>query len=493
MTRSIAVILLLFSLVGCAPRARLTFPYRRLIATTQPQSFDCDGDGRNDFAVTFDKSGRLDAVAYDDGEDGKFDRVYRLADYANEDVPHLILLLDSIPFQMAADRYAGGEFRWFDPPTKVIAPFPSLTEICYGQLLAGAPMPGMVAQYYDPRKRRLHDGLWDRGVMGNLYPWEQYLDYRSGSKEEGLTYLDPQKWYHAELERARRAFDDSPNRTTIVYLTSASGMACKYGREGIDQVLDGAARLCLQLLYERHGAIKISMMADHGHNLVTSKNIDVGELLRRAGFNVATYIQKPSDVVLEAYGLVTYAAVRTTEPKRVTAALLTSEGVDMACYLDGGHVAVCDNRGCATIDARGPEKLRYRATTSDVLKLEPVIALLREKGKLDADGFATRDDWFAATVDHEYPDAPARLWDAFHRLVVNPPEVMFTARDGYTAGLPSFERFITMKSTHGSLNQINTATFLMTMTGRAKAPLRTRDVIRTIAPDFAIPTIRSAR
>ena len=63
MKRSIAATVLIICFVGCAPRARLTFPYRRLIATTQPQSFDCDGDGRNDFAVTFDHSGRLDAVA----------------------------------------------------------------------------------------------------------------------------------------------------------------------------------------------------------------------------------------------------------------------------------------------------------------------------------------------------------------------------------------------------------------------------------------------
>jgi len=33
---------------------------------------------------------------------------------------------------------------------------------------------------------------------------------------------------------------------------------------------------------------------------------------------------------------------------------------------------------------------------------------------IDKDGCASEDDWFAATVDHTYPDAPRRIWDAFH-------------------------------------------------------------------------------
>ncbi len=86
--------------------------------------------------------------------------------------------------------------------------------------------------------------------------------------------------------------NDSPNQVTLVYITSASGMACKYGREGIDEVLDGAARLCLQLLYERHGAIRISVMADHGHNMVASKNIDVEKLLRAGGFKPGNRLNK---------------------------------------------------------------------------------------------------------------------------------------------------------------------------------------------------------
>ena len=72
----------LLLLVGCqAPLASLTFPYRPLCASGQPQWFDVNHDGKNDFAITFDKQGRVDALCYDDDEDGKFDRIYHLKDY----------------------------------------------------------------------------------------------------------------------------------------------------------------------------------------------------------------------------------------------------------------------------------------------------------------------------------------------------------------------------------------------------------------------------
>ena len=120
-------------------------------------------------------------------------------------------------------------------------------------------------------------------------------------------------------------------------------------------------------------------------------------------------------------------------------------------------------------------KILYTPITRDVFGYKNVI-----------DGFASRERWFTATCDLEYPDAPTRVWEAFHERVVDPPDVMFTTRDGRYAGLASFEKFIHIESTHGSLNQINSATFLLTMTGRVKSAttLPTRDVMRTIEPGW---------
>ena len=66
---------------------------------------------------------------------------------------------------------------------------------------------------------------------------------------------------------------------------------------------------------------------------------------------------------------------------------------------------------------------------------------------------------------------------------------MITTRDGYCAGRRDFEGFIKMASTHGSLNQVNSATFIMSMTGRVTKPLRSREVLSVIEPGF-VPMVK---
>jgi hypothetical protein len=172
----------------------------------------------------------------------------------------------------------------------------------------------------------------------------------------------------------------------------------------------------------------------------------------------------------------------------VADALLPHPEIELVMYMEGDRVLVRSSAGTAATECRGG-KLRYVAVDHDVLRYQPVIDALNGQGKLP-DGFASDDDWFAATLDHEYPDAPRRIWDAFHGMAVNPPRVMFTTHDGWCAGLPEFEKFIKMASTHGSLNQINSATFVMSMTrGRLTGPMRSREVLGHVQPGFE-PRVR---
>jgi hypothetical protein len=121
----------------------------------------------------------------------------------------------------------------------------------------------------------------------------------------------------------------------------------------------------------------------------------------------------------------------------------------------------------------------------DVLGYEPVIEQLKKDGNLSSDGWAADRGWFAATVDHRYPDALKRVWEAFHGLVISPPEVMVTLKAGWYAGERALERWITMKSTHGSLDRDNSVTFLMTMKrGVSRKALRGGEVMQTIEPGW---------
>lgn len=457
-------------LMGCAPHTRLSFPTHALETRGGWEWFDVNHDGRGDFAVD------ADHVGYDDDQDGALDRVYRLSDYQNESVPHLIIMLDSIPFHSIADRYARGDFRFFPPPQKIIPIFPTLTEISYTNFLHAPPLPGMIDDFYDHQTNKMNSGLWHR-FSGNEEPWEQRLAYHAKFWEGGLTYLNPRGWFPAEMARVRDAIDRSPDRMTLVYVISASGMMSKYGADAIDEMFDQVRQLCLQLLYERQGALKISVMADHGHNLSPSKNVHLPEILKAAGFRPTDQLRDANDVVMELDGLLTYAGVITAQPAKVSDVLVRREEIEFAMYLEGDRVIVRNDKGSAAIDCRDG-KVRYRPVDADVLKYQPVLDALK------TNDFVSDDDWFRATLDHEYPDAPRRIWDAFHGTCVNPPTIILTLKDGYCAGDPSFEKFITMKSTHGGLNQANSATFIMSMTGRIDSPMRMKDVLQKLEPGF---------
>ena len=92
------------------------------------------------------------------------------------------------------------------PPQKVIAPFPSLTEVCYSDVLHAPPLPGMIDQSYDPDTQRQRQALWAR-IYGYSQPWERRLDYHAKFWEYAMSFLEPRPWCAAEMERCRQTID----------------------------------------------------------------------------------------------------------------------------------------------------------------------------------------------------------------------------------------------------------------------------------------------
>jgi len=484
------LVFLCAQLAGCAASQGLTFPSAPLDRTPRELRYDMSGNGKADFALLTGADNRTDVLAYDTNEDGRYERTYRLSDYGPQQVPHLIILLDSIPYQCLLDFYREGHFSWFPPPQKVIAPFPTISSVIFNEILHGPPLRGTNNYFYDQSINGISNPFWEH-LRGKKEPWQRYLHYDASYMTEGLGFVKTRAVFREEVAHIKQVLDASPDRTTIVYVVSASGMACRYGLQGIRECLQEVERLCLQLLWERQGALKISLTADHGHNLTASQFVSISDILNAAGFAVKEKIEADSDVVIDTEGLVAFAGLHTRRPAAVAAELLRHQFVELAFYQEGDRVLVRDAQGSAAIEMRRG-KLRYLPLDRDVLSYRPVTAALVKSGTADPEGFAAPDDWFRETVDHAWPDAPPRIWDAFHGLVMCPSDVMVTLRDGYMSGLPLFRAFIDMQSSHGGLNQQNSATFLLTMTGRATCPLRSRDILKTIEPDY-LPAVRTGR
>jgi hypothetical protein len=468
-----------------APGDELSFPTEPVRVTPQGRFYDVDGNGLVDFALAPGGDGRLDVLRYDDDEDGEFDRAYRLSDYDPRAVPHLILLVDSLPHRVVSERYRGGDWTWFHPPQKVIPPFPSMTTVIFGQILHSPPPGGIIERYFDRRDGEIRN-LWTaRALSDYRHPWQLQLDSHLASYlDVGCSYLAPRPWYHAELARVKAALDGATHRVCIAYVVSSSAMLSRFGEVGLNECLQGIEQLCVQLLYERQGAIEITVISDHGHNLHPSVNFPVEAILEEGGFRPGDEIEdKLRDVIIEIDGLVTYFGVHTSQPAAVADLFLRRPEIELATYVEGHSVLVRDARGAAAIDHENG-RYRYSVRTADVLGYQAVLSALAAEGKVDGRGFVSDEDWFAATVDLDFPDAPRRLWDAFHGQVVNPPQILFTLRDGHCAGMESMESWIEMQSTHGGLNRINSDAVILTTIGPVPRPLRSRNVLDAVEPEW---------
>jgi hypothetical protein len=477
-------------LTGCAPHERLTFPVAPISRSETARAYDVNGDGVADFALFTDRAGRLDHVAYDDDGDGVYDRTYRLDDEDPATLPHLVILLDSVPYRTVMQRFERGDWPWFGRPAKVIPPFPTMSGVIFTEIVHAPPLPGVINRYFDKRTNAIDNRIFAR-VCGDMNAWQRRLHYAADYLDDAAAFLNPKPWYAAELVRAKKAFDCNPDRVTVAYIASSSAMLSIYGEDGANEVLDGLTQLCLQLLYERHGVVRISVMADHGHNYRPGRRVDIEQVVRELHFRPTERLKERGDVVCEVDGLVNYVGLHTREPRALAEGLAKRAEVQLVSYLSGDKVVVLNEHGSATIEQRDG-RYRYTAVTADVLKLSEIAGRLPQ-----ADGFIAAEDWLRATMEAEFPDAPQRLWHAFHGLVVSTPDVMATLRDDWCIGLPSLSMVVDMKSTHGGLDQVNSATFLMTTPARGRAALptvvRSGEALRAVEPAWEPTVLRRER
>ena len=175
--------------------------------------------------------------------------------------------------------------------------------------------------------------------------------------------------------------------------------------------------------------------------------------------------------------MVTYAAFFTQKPEEVSRVVLQDPAVTIACFPKGDSVIVQTLDGRAAIQRR-ENRYRYEVESGDPLLLLPILSNLQSQGKIDADGFIEDRALFDATVTHEYPDPLRRVWLAFHGIVKKPADLIVCLRDGWCHGSDFFEVTIGgATSTHGSLNQLNSATFVITMLGELPSALRPEEVM----------------
>ncbi|MDM8009022.1 MAG: hypothetical protein QUV05_23020 [Phycisphaerae bacterium] len=475
--------LVLLWLVGCAipgPGPELC-PATPLVVRAGPdgsveQGYDTTGDGKADCSERMNAAGIVDAIRFDDNQDGCLDDRdvwIVLADVPEQDRRHLVLILDSIPFAMVESLWIEGRFRLFHQPSRVISPFPVMTDLCLSDFFGISPCPGVESEYFDGE--RLRNGYVAYANKDNV-PWMDLVDCHLEPATHASVYVRAKKWYRHELRRVQEHFRRSTGPRMIAYVVGTSALGARIGRDGHQAGLIQLDRFCRQLTFESRGRARISLLSDHGHSFMATRRIPLARLLAEFGYRPGRTLERPGDVVVPEFGMVSCAVIHTREAAEVARDVLGIEGVELTAYRDASDaVVVLSRTGRARIrHSRGA--FTYQPDFGDPLELLPIYASLRTAGKLDAEGFASDAVLKDATAFHPYPDVVHRLWRSFHGLVQHTPDVLVSTQDGYHCGSAFMSTLVNMTAAHGSLRQASSTGFSMSMCGRLPEMVRMEDL-----------------
>jgi len=439
-------------------------------------AFDTNKDHRPDYWQRQGRVGRKVELQFDGDKPAE---VVLLDEVAGEDVVHFIIVMDGVPYSLVKELYEQGCFRLFYHPSRVVSCFPGMTDVAFQRVFKGRKPISYQATHFDRQKNRIVDGD-ELYLSGEAADWARKLDYRCSFKLDVLAYLHPEMVFEHELRGMTEVFDEAEKGTVIGYTVATAGLGTRGGREAILGYLRVIDRFCEEMVYKRRGKVKITLLADHGHNMSGRGRITFDHLLGEAGYRLGDKLENSKDVVAVQFGLLTYVAFFTDEPAAVAKVLLREPATTLACYPMNNSVVVQSLDGKAIIrESNG--RYSYTPEFGDPLELNDIINELRATGKVDERGFIDDRAFLAASIGHIYPDPLRRIWQAFNVLVRQPADLIVCLKDGWVHGSNFFHVMIgDASSTHGGLNQLNSMTFAMSMWGPLPEFMRLEEVMPAV-------------
>lgn len=435
------------------------------------RAYDVDRDGSADFFLLPNAAGRVHALGYDRDADGLPDDTVHLDAIKFPQCRHLVLILDGFDYEILKGYYDAGGLRVFHPPSRVIAPYPGMTDLAMEDILGYVPCRGFEALYFDRRSARRVGGV-RAYLAGENAPYNRLLDYRASMLWDGLAYVYPWRVFRKEVHDAKRAFDRSRKQEVLAYFVSSAGVGTRRGSDGQRDCLARIEQLVLQVLHETRGLTKVTLLADHGHSYTPGERIEIEKHLKGRGWRVAERLRRPKDVVCVPFGLVTYACFGTKQPAALAADLIELEGVELATYARKDAVVVLAPGKQKALIRRKDTAFRYETVSGDPLRLKGVLAKLPAV----ADGYHEAEALLKATAQHVYPAPLQRLWRAHFALAESPPDVTVSLADRFYYGNTKFSGAVTIASTHGSLNRRNSVTFIMSTIGPLRPVMQSKDI-----------------
>jgi len=401
----------------------------------------------------------------------------KIADQAGVARPRrLLLCLDGVPYKMIEAAKERGLFSFFGAPSRLLSPFPTMTNVALSTMLGATAPPGYESLYFDSASREVRGGV--RKYLGRRTPdklpssYMDQLDYQEPLPFEFLVYVAPEAVWRADMRRFRDRFRAAPQtRDFFAFLKGTDGLLHVRGPERLDAALQSLDRILRDIHAWCGAETEIILFSDHGMNLQENQRVHLQTHLRRCGYTVVDRLRDDGDrsVAVPAFGLCGYAALYCADVEaasQIADALVPLEGVDFAIHReDARALAVKGPRGVARIHRRENGRgvlYRYEQLEGDPLQLAPILHELGQDGQLDQYGYAPDEVWYARTGDHIYPDALANLHTSLYGpRVRHTADVLISFRDGYYYGASLFSRVVRLAATHGNALRASTSAFLM--------------------------------
>jgi hypothetical protein len=360
----------------------------------------------------------------------------------------LLLCLDGVPHKLIESAKTRGLFDAFASPTRLLSPFPTMTNVALSAMLGASPPAGYESLYFDRTAGELRGGI--RKYIGRRTPdkipssYMDDLDYQEPLPFEFLIYVAPEKVWRADMQRFRERFRASPQtRDYFAFLKATDGLLHAQGPDRLSVALESLDKILREIQSYCGRETEIVMFSDHGMNLEENRRVALKSTLARRGYQV----------VIPAFGLCSYVAVYCRDGQQIpeiARAITEVTGVDFAVYKDADEVVVESDRGQARIQSES-DNLKYLSVSGDPLELSRFPA-----------GFATDNEWFERTAGHRYPDALANIYKSlFTTRVEHTADILVSLKDGYYYGWSPFGRFVRLAATHGNALQSSSNAFVM--------------------------------
>src|ERR1044071_5883431 len=272
----------------------------------------------------------------------------------------LLLCLDGVPFDVVTEAKSRGLFDGFKEPTRLLSPFPTLTNVALAQMLGATPPNGYESLYFDREARELRGGV--RKYIGRRTPdkipssYMDELDYQEPLAFEFLIYVATDAVWRADMRRFRERFRSTPpTRDFFGFLKATDGLLHIGGPERLTVALRSLDRLLREIQTECGSETEIVLFSDHGMNLEENRRVHLLTHLKRSGYEVVSHMRRPRGgrrVSAPAFGLCVYAALYCgdeTDNAELAESLRQLEGVDFSVRRDDSDnsAVVAGARGVA--------------------------------------------------------------------------------------------------------------------------------------------------